>query len=73
MHSPPHRVIINGKERYSIAHFFYMAELVETLVELVDDKHPLQFKPFDYFEFLKFYSREKNLAFKCPIQTYCGI
>ncbi|KAJ8755208.1 hypothetical protein K2173_019006 [Erythroxylum novogranatense] len=46
-----HRVMINGnKERYSVGLFSYSHKgMVEVPEELVDDEHPLQFKPYNYY------------------------
>lgn len=60
-------------DRYSIAQFSFVEGIVETPEELIDDDHPLQYKPFDHLEFLKFYSKEENRRLECPIKTYCGV
>ncbi|CAA0839120.1 2-oxoglutarate (2OG) and Fe(II)-dependent oxygenase superfamily protein [Striga hermonthica] len=73
--SPHHRVTMEGNEaRYSIAQFSFMDNLtVQTPPELVDEEHPLQYKPFDHLEFLEFYSREENRKLESAIKTYCGV
>ncbi|XP_059638667.1 deoxypodophyllotoxin synthase-like [Cornus florida] len=73
IYAPLHRVVINGKvERYSIALFSFVSEMVQPPEELVDDEHPLQFKPFDFFEFLQ-YCGEDGKNVKCPIRAFCGV
>lgn len=74
LHSPYHRVTMNGKEsRYSIAQFSFLEGIIETPEELVDEEHPLQFKPFDHLKYLDFYSREENRTLESAIRTYCGV
>ncbi|KAK2984903.1 hypothetical protein RJ640_008668 [Escallonia rubra] len=74
LHSPHHRVIINGNEaRYSTAQFSFMREIVQVPEELIDERHPLQFKPFDHLNFLEFYNKEENRRLECAIRTYCGV
>ncbi|XP_052181076.1 probable 2-oxoglutarate-dependent dioxygenase AOP1 [Diospyros lotus] len=74
IHSPQHRVSMNGKEaRYSVAQFTFMEGTVKAPEELVDEEHPLQFKPFDHLEFLDFYSKPENRRLESALRTYCGI
>ncbi|KAK1376035.1 putative 2-oxoglutarate-dependent dioxygenase AOP1 [Heracleum sosnowskyi] len=75
MYSPYHRVTMNyGKEaRYSIAQFSFMEGMIETPEELVDEEHPLQYKPFDHLKFLAFYDKEENRKLECAIKSYCGV
>ncbi|PSS07489.1 2-oxoglutarate-dependent dioxygenase AOP1.2 [Actinidia chinensis var. chinensis] len=74
IHSPHHRATMNGnKARYSLGQFLFMKGTVKTPEELVDDKHPLQYKPFDHLEFLDFYSQPENRRLGSAIRTYCGI
>ncbi|CAA3001152.1 probable 2-oxoglutarate-dependent dioxygenase AOP1 [Olea europaea subsp. europaea] len=72
--SPHHKVTMEGKEvRYSIAQFSFMEEIVQTPEELIDEEHPLQYKPFDHLKFLDFYSKEENRRLESAIRTYCGV
>ncbi|KAE8680885.1 gibberellin 3-beta-dioxygenase 1-like [Hibiscus syriacus] len=42
--------------------------------ELVNDKNPIMFKPFDYEEYLRFYSAQVSLShFGSHLQAYCGV
>ncbi|THG00222.1 hypothetical protein TEA_020655 [Camellia sinensis var. sinensis] len=61
------------KDRYTLAQFSMMKEIVETPEELVDQEHPSQFKPFDHFECLEFYGRPENRMLESAIKTYCGM
>lgn len=74
IHAPLHRVIMKGdKPRYSFALFSTTKDTIETPKELVDDEHPLQFKPFDYMGLLQFYTEDVSRMAVCTIKDYCGI
>lgn len=74
IYSPPHRVMMNGKrERYSLGLFSFNDGIVQIPKELVDDKHPQQFKPFDHQDYLRFYNTETGQNSPCAIKTYCGV
>ncbi|GMJ06812.1 hypothetical protein like AT1G52820 [Hibiscus trionum] len=75
--SPYHRVTMKGnKARYSIGLFTgprggYQIEVPK---ELVDDKNPLLFKPYDHDEFLKFYSTQvAQGALSVGLKAYCSV
>jgi len=69
-----HRVIISGKkERYSMGLFSLGGKVVETQEELVDEEHPRKYKPFDHYEYLRFYATKKALESKSRIKAFCGI
>lgn len=56
LYSPYHRVMMSGsKTRYSATFFSTPKEgyIIKALEELVDEEHPLLYKPFDYSEYLK--------------------
>lgn len=46
---------------------------IEAPEELVDEEHPLLFKPFDHFEFLEFYYTEAGQRAESALKTYCGV
>ncbi|CAK9312067.1 unnamed protein product [Citrullus colocynthis] len=74
IYSPPHRVIMNGnRERYSVGLFSFNDGIIQIPKELVDDKHPQQFKPFDHQDYLRFYSTERGQNSPCAIKAYCGV
>ncbi|KAJ9190280.1 hypothetical protein P3X46_001499 [Hevea brasiliensis] len=55
LYSPYHRVMLSGsKTRYSAAFFSVPKEgyIIKALEELVDEDHPLLYKPFDYSDYL---------------------
>ncbi|KAK7278943.1 hypothetical protein RJT34_23984 [Clitoria ternatea] len=70
-----HRVRMNiAKEmRYSMGLFSFNGKIVETPEELVDEQHPLRYKPFDHSEYLHFYDKHKIKDPNLRVQTYCGL
>lgn len=67
LHSPFHRVMMSGNEaRYSTDLFSVSkgaskgGSIIKAPEELVGEEHPFNFKPFDHFEFLKYYYTEKG-------------
>lgn len=50
-----HRIIIKEqKKRCSMGLFSFNGKMVETQEELVDEDHPMRYKPFDHYEYLTF-------------------
>ena len=49
-------IIEAKKERYSLALFSFSGETIQSPEELVDEAHPLLFKPFDNMDLLRLYS-----------------
>ncbi|KAH0666521.1 hypothetical protein KY285_027727 [Solanum tuberosum] len=41
--------------------------------ELVDEEHPLLFKPFDHNEFLAFGYTEEGMKCEFALNAYCGV
>ncbi|CAH1425564.1 unnamed protein product [Lactuca virosa] len=76
LHSPYHRVMMSGdKARYSLGLFSIpkAGYVVKSPKEVVDDEHPLLFKPFDHVEFLQFYYTEAGQRAQSALKTYCGV
>ncbi|KAL9460388.1 hypothetical protein AB3S75_003571 [Citrus x aurantiifolia] len=76
LYSPYHRVMMTGIEtRYSTGLFSIpkAGYKIESPEELVDEEHPLLFKPFDHFEFLEFYYTEAGQRAESALKTYCGV
>ncbi|KAG1354747.1 2-oxoglutarate-dependent dioxygenase-related family protein [Cocos nucifera] len=75
VHAPEHRVMMTGSEvRYS-AGLFAMpkaGQLVGAPVELVDEEHPLLYKPFDHVEFLRFHRTRLNQSVKAALNEFRG-
>ncbi|KAL2243416.1 probable 2-oxoglutarate-dependent dioxygenase AOP1 [Sesamum indicum] len=75
LHPPYHRVMMRGDEaRYSIGLFSVpkAGYIIKAPEELVDDEHPLLFKPFDHVEFLDFYYTEAGQRSPAALKAYCG-
>lgn len=73
--SPQHRVTMSGKkERYSLGLFAFVRDLkIEVPEELVDEEHPLQFKPFDHYKLVHFIYSDEGKRSKSPIRAFCGV
>ncbi|KAK7392966.1 hypothetical protein VNO78_21416 [Psophocarpus tetragonolobus] len=69
-----HRVIINSKtDRYSMGLLSYAAKIMEPQEELVDEEHPLCYKPFDHYGYLRFFLTEEAIKSNSRIKAFCGI
>ncbi|CAN6696167.1 unnamed protein product [Malus baccata var. baccata] len=65
-----HQVILKEKKtRYAVSLFSYKNDVVQVPEELVDNKHPLRYKPFDHFDFLRFYLTEDGQKAKHAIKA----
>ncbi|KAJ0744232.1 putative oxoglutarate/iron-dependent dioxygenase, non-heme dioxygenase domain-containing protein [Helianthus annuus] len=76
LHAATHRVVMNGdKDRYSIGFFSVPKsnKIIKAPDEMVDEEHPLFFKPFDYGEFFKFFLKKENINDKYALEKYCGV
>lgn len=77
VHCANHRVVMSGDEaRYSVGLFSYAKPgyIVKAPEEIVDEEHPLLFKPFDYLEFLNFHRSEAGrTSGSYPLKAYCGV
>ncbi|KAF9612985.1 hypothetical protein IFM89_004789 [Coptis chinensis] len=75
LHCPRHHVVMNGLDtRYAIAMFSFNKGIVETPEELVDEEHPLLYKPFHHLDLFRFYfSSEKARTERYTIQEYCAV
>ncbi|XP_065868971.1 probable 2-oxoglutarate-dependent dioxygenase AOP1 [Euphorbia lathyris] len=72
--SPSHRVIMKGKvDRYSMGLFAFNSGIIETPEELIDEEHPLMYKPLNHIGLLHFYRTEEGYKSECPLKAYCGI
>ncbi|XP_042018666.1 probable 2-oxoglutarate-dependent dioxygenase AOP1 [Salvia splendens] len=75
LHDPTHKVVVSGDEtRYMIGLFTVAKEgcVIKTPEELVDEDHPLLYKPFDYYKFNKFTTTDAGRALPDPLKEYCG-
>lgn len=71
LHSTVHRVRMSpGETRFSTTLFSYHNGIVQVPEELVDDEHPLQFKPFDQMGFFRFTFSNFSLSDESKIRAY---
>ncbi|KAK4252843.1 hypothetical protein QN277_010988 [Acacia crassicarpa] len=71
-----HRVMMTGNEaRYSAGLFSFpkAGYMIKAPEELVDEEHPLLYRPFDHVEFLKYFYTEEARRQKCALKAYCGV
>ncbi|PKI62056.1 probable 2-oxoglutarate-dependent dioxygenase AOP1 [Punica granatum] len=76
LHSPNHRIMMSGNEtRYSAGLFSIpkAGYIIKAPDELVDEEHPLLFKPFDHVQFLGFYYTEEGQRAESALKAYCGV
>ncbi|KAJ9537586.1 hypothetical protein OSB04_030319 [Centaurea solstitialis] len=76
LHAPLHRVMLKGNtDRFSLALFALpkIGYTLKAVEEMVDEEHPLLFKPFDYGEFVKFLFTVGRPIDKFAVKSYCGI
>ncbi|XP_024977594.1 probable inactive 2-oxoglutarate-dependent dioxygenase AOP2 [Cynara cardunculus var. scolymus] len=74
LRSTRHRVMMNGQEdRYSIALFTFKKGITEIPEELVDEEHPLRFKPFNHLEFIGHHSKSPLYVDERAIKVFCGV
>ncbi|XP_074375731.1 putative 2-oxoglutarate-dependent dioxygenase AOP1 [Apium graveolens] len=76
VYSAYHRVMMRGSEpRYSVGLFSVPkgGYIIKAPEELVDEEHPLLFRPFDHVKFLGFYYTEAGQKCESALKTYCGV
>ena len=76
LHAATHGVFVKGNEaRYSIGLFALPKRgyMVKAPDELVDEEHPLLFKPYDYVEFLNAHLLNPDTLPELSLKTYCGV
>ncbi|KAI3525082.1 hypothetical protein L1887_03754 [Cichorium endivia] len=76
LHAATHRVVMSGdKTRFSIGFFSVpkWGKILKAPEEMVDEKHPLLFKPFDFGEFMKFFCLQENVNDRFGLEKYCGV
>ncbi|KAL3631839.1 hypothetical protein CASFOL_024823 [Castilleja foliolosa] len=75
VHPPYHRVMMTGDEtRYSIGLFSIPKPgyIIKAPEKMVDEDHPLLFKPFDHHKFIEFYYTEAGQRSPAALKAYCG-
>ncbi|KAL8250172.1 hypothetical protein R6Q59_033865 [Mikania micrantha] len=76
LHAPFHRVVMNAnRTRLSVGLFSMpkIGTIVKPPEEMVDDEHPLLFKPFDYGEFMDYFCMAGVKKDTYGLKTYCGL
>ncbi|KAE8680792.1 gibberellin 3-beta-dioxygenase 1-like [Hibiscus syriacus] len=76
LHATCHRVMLSGdKPRYSIGLFSFpkLGYMIKAPEELVDEEHPLLYKPFDYAQYLGFGFSNIGRYPQYDIRPYCGV
>ncbi|KAK4374747.1 hypothetical protein RND71_005424 [Anisodus tanguticus] len=76
--APIHKVImdINGSEtRYTIGLFTFLKDdkIIEVAEELVDEEHPLKFKPFVHLDLIKYFDSERGRRSQNLLKDFCGV
>ncbi|WJZ85205.1 hypothetical protein VitviT2T_004753 [Vitis vinifera] len=73
LHAVRHRVVMNGdKDRYSCGMFVLPGDTVtiEVPEELVDNDHPLRYRPFTYSDYMSFFT--SNIC-DDALEVYAGV
>lgn len=66
--------MMKGKEvRYSLGLFSYKRGVIQIPEELVDNEHPLRFKPFNHLEFVRLTRTAEGRKADCLLKSYCGV
>ncbi|XP_055822406.1 probable 2-oxoglutarate-dependent dioxygenase AOP1 [Solanum dulcamara] len=75
LHSPTHRVIMGNEERYSMGFSTMPKEgyIIKVPEELVDEDHPLLYKPFDGSKLLPFFYSEVRRGVIATLENFCGV
>ncbi|KAL5722735.1 hypothetical protein ACHQM5_006218 [Ranunculus cassubicifolius] len=74
LHCPYHRVIVKGDSaRYSMGLFAIVTGTIQTPEELVDEEHPLLYKPFDHVAYHDYCNSEQGLMSKSTLDDFCGV
>ncbi|KAK6787478.1 hypothetical protein RDI58_016003 [Solanum bulbocastanum] len=50
-----------------------IGDLLHAPKELVDEEHPLLYKPFTHLEFFTFSNTEEGMKCEYALKTYCGV
>lgn len=61
------------KPRYCLTFFSFNQGMIDIPEELVDQLHPLQFKPLDHLGLVKYYLTGKVDMLGSTAKAYCGI
>ncbi|KAH1258022.1 putative 2-oxoglutarate-dependent dioxygenase AOP1.2 [Glycine max] len=68
-----HQVFMNSKvDRYCLALLSYAGKVMEPEEKLEDEKHPLRYKPFDHYGYLRFFLTEEAVKSAFRIKSRIG-
>ncbi|XP_076952037.1 putative 2-oxoglutarate-dependent dioxygenase AOP1 [Bidens hawaiensis] len=75
MEAPFHRVMMQGKkDRFSMVVSSYIRDLkIQAPQELVDEDHPVKYKPFDHYKYINYHTNVNGRKLKYPLKVYCGL
>ncbi|KAJ0755484.1 putative isopenicillin N synthase [Helianthus annuus] len=75
MEAPVHRVMMEGKkDRFSMVVSSYIRDLeIQAPQELVDEEHPMQYKPFEHYKYIDFHTYQNSRKLRNPLKHYCGV
>lgn len=64
-----------GETRYSAIFASHPKDdvMVQVPEELVDEEHPLIYKPFDYLSYVNFRHSEEGIKSDDSLKAYCGV
>ncbi|PHU15687.1 hypothetical protein BC332_16892 [Capsicum chinense] len=70
-----HRVIVGNGERYSLSFPLIPKEgyIIKVPEELVDEDHPLLYKPFDDSKLFPFFMSEGRRGVSATLEDFCGV
>ncbi|XP_065866523.1 probable 2-oxoglutarate-dependent dioxygenase AOP1 [Euphorbia lathyris] len=71
-----HRVMVEGEEvRYAVGLFSFLKGMIKAPKEVVDEEHPLKYKPFEHQGLLDFYqsSNDHSKGDSNMVKAFCGI
>ncbi|CAI9089984.1 OLC1v1024644C1 [Oldenlandia corymbosa var. corymbosa] len=74
IHAPVHQVKMRGEEeRFTLSTFSFHKGLIQVPEELVDDEHPLLYKPFSPIKLLEFFGTKEGRQAEDLLNAYCGV
>ncbi|KAK3137925.1 hypothetical protein QOZ80_5AG0362230 [Eleusine coracana subsp. coracana] len=74
LHAPFHRITVSGDvTRYSAILFSVPNFMIHVPDELLDDQHPLRFKPHDNNDYIRFCVSEEGARHEDKLKAYCGL
>ncbi|XP_074562697.1 putative 2-oxoglutarate-dependent dioxygenase AOP1 [Curcuma longa] len=76
LHAPLHRVRVTGDQtRYSLIFGCRPKDeiIFQVPKELIDEEHPLRFRPYKYPEYIRFRYSAEGIKHEDPLQVYLGV